>query len=127
MAVYLCIFSYALSTRELSEFQFIRPRGDTPFTILADGRISNHMHVHISNKSNVEESYSLDVDRSTGVEVITVGGALKIAPGQDMSFPVFFDFPQSLLHNGRLSVKASVTSDRGFHVEQAVSLLGPNE
>ncbi len=127
LAVYLCIFSYALSTRELSEFQFIRPRGDTPFTILADGRISNHMHVHISNKSNVEESYSLDVDRSTGVEVITVGGALKIAPGQDMSFPVFFDFPQSLLHNGRLSVKASVTSDRGFHVEQAVSLLGPNE
>ncbi|MCB0340556.1 MAG: 4Fe-4S dicluster domain-containing protein, partial [Bdellovibrionales bacterium] len=40
-----------LSTRSLSEWSITRGALDTPFSLLPDGRISNHLHLRISNKS----------------------------------------------------------------------------
>lgn len=118
-------FVALLSTRALVDASIARGARDHPFMILDDGRISNHMHLHLTNKGTVPDAYTVEVLSPAAVEVIVPGAPVPIAADTDRTVPLFFNFHPELLAGGRLVVRLRITGKHGFIQELEVGLLGP--
>ena len=105
--------------------QVVRGARDIPFTETGDGRISNHLHLHLSNKSEKAAEYSVRVISPDGIELIVPIDPFPVPAGETSMLPLFFTFNRELLINGKLSITIGVTDKRGYSAQQIVTLLGP--
>lgn len=126
LLIFLSAFIYLLSNREMTDAQILRGAKDAPYSILADQRISNHLHLKISNKSDKDESYTIEIKRQD-VEMITPVSPLPVTAKDLKTTPVFFNFDKKLLENGRLKVQFEIKSSGSFSKQLEVTLLGPDD
>jgi cytochrome c oxidase accessory protein FixG len=126
LAAFSVIFVAHLSTRALSEFQLIRGSLDSAFTRLNDGRISNHMHLRIMNKSDEEQRFEVSIEDPNFELVIPVSPFPVAARGVGTT-PIFINFPQQNLVGGKQKVSVTVTNDAGFNETQEITVVGPGE
>jgi len=125
LVLYGVLFTITLSTRELSEFQAVRGPGELPFSVLGTGEVSNKLYVHLSNKSESDNSYFIEV--SDGVKLIVPLSPFPVPHGQNFRVPVFFEFPKEKAKGGKLPVTITVKDGHGFIKAQKVTLFAPEE
>lgn len=117
--------AYLLCVRSASEVQIVRGARDAPFNLLDDGRISNHLHVHLSNKGREQRLFSILKVSASEVEFVAPLSPFPVLPEQSAIMPVFFNFPKSILSQGRREIEVVIGDDTGWQSQQTVSLLGP--
>lgn len=126
LIAFLSIFIIRLATRELSEAQLLRGALDAPFSTLTDGRVSNHLHLRIINKSELEQSYYLSTD-AADVELITPLSPFIVAAGQVATTPVFLNFNPGILAGGKKRIQITVKSGSKFSKQLEITVVGPGE
>ncbi len=115
---------FFLSTRELSEVQLLRRGGGSTFTITDDGKISNLIQLHFSNKSEETLSYLVQTEEKDLTLTVAVS-PFTLGPGEMGVLPIFAAFPRESLHGGKRTAKIVVTDGKGFSRPIEVSFLGP--
>ena len=125
LVIYIVAFVYFLSNRATSEFQLTRGQTEQPYTTLPDGRISNKLNLHVSNKSERKVSYTFSVSNPTGIEIIVPISPVSLDAGKDISIPAFINLQPSLLKEGRINVYVEMKDSEGFVTDTRVSVLGP--
>lgn len=126
LAALTLTMGYLLLSRELTEFQLIRSVSESPFTIVADGRLVNQFRLHVSNKSEIEERYTVSAEGAPEVGVITPLTPLPVKGGTDSTVPVFFEFSPSILNGGAREIEVTLRAESGFRSTQRITLLGPD-
>lgn len=127
LAVLFFSFDYMLQHRQLIDFQVLRGSDDVPFSMLADGRVSNHLHVRLSNKSPLPHRYEFLVTERAGFEIVTPIKPLELQPDNTITVPIFVNFAVSELKNGKTGVDVEVRDEAGNMVLQHMKLLGPGK
>lgn len=127
LLLFVLLFVYSLATRSLGDFQVLRGALDKPYALLADGRVSNHFHVRVSNKGRSADSYTLRGNGETGLELITPLSPFSVKSGAMNTVPLFVNFSSTKLVNGKKKIKISIVSEGGFSKSQTVTLLGPDD
>ena len=130
-AVLITVVATALTatllTRSESDSQIIRGAYDAPFSTLPDGRISNHLRVHLSNKSNKLEQYSIKMVEPAGIELVVPADPFPLAADSETTVPLFFNFDQKLLTKGRIQIIVQITGKSGYSKQEKAVLFGPGE
>jgi cytochrome c oxidase accessory protein FixG len=126
LVVYACAFTYFLVTREVSEFKILRLPGGASFTTLADGRISNQLQLHITNKGEEPRKYSIRVVDADDVRTVTPVPEFPVAAGTDGRLPVFFEFSTKGTVGGKRPLTIEIRDDAGFVQQQTITLLAPD-
>lgn len=122
------LLAYNLATRTLSDIKIVRGAADKPFAILADGRISNHLHAQVSNKSSQTQQYSFRVlNEQHQIELLTPQAPLPVEHGKIQVAPLFLNFDQALLTNGKHRITIVASNGDGFEENYEVTLLGPDK
>ena len=122
------ILATLLSARNLTSFQVVRGSRDVPYILLADGRISNHMTIHIENKGGVLEHYHFSAATSPEVQILSPVYPFPVDARASREAPIFFSFPRPLLRNGKLAITLEVAGEAsGYKKTQEITLLGPDE
>ncbi len=122
---YAIAFLYLLESHELSEAHFQRARGAAPFTVLGDGRISNPLQIHLSNKSDVVEQFTIRSE-TEGIEVLVPMNPFPVAAESLSLLPVFLNFSASVGAAHPIA-EISVRTDNGFEKRLKVPLMIPDE
>ena len=120
---YGVVFLYLLQSRDLSEVQLLRAKGTMPFQPLADGRISNQLQLHLSNKSDNDLQYTVE-SASSGVELIAPMNPFTVAAGSLSTLPVFLNFDRKFAEHGAAEV--IVRAAGGFERRLTVPLMAPD-
>lgn len=123
---YLVLFTYSLITKDSAEVRILRQPGEAPFQIVAPGIIDNHFNIHISNKSNQVDSFSVIGSSDERVKVITPIQEMKVPAGSLKDLPVFLQFPGSILEHGTKKITLYVKSMNGYKGSQEIALSGPD-
>lgn len=126
LAICLGTLTYLLSVRQQSEFQVLRGAQDQPFMVLDDGRVSNHLHVRVTNKSSAEDLYTFSVQPGE-IELITPLVPFTLQPRQISTTPIFLNFKPDLLTDGKANAEVKIESASGFEAKQIITLLGPGK
>jgi cytochrome c oxidase accessory protein FixG len=126
LTVLLGTLAYRLAHRSSLDVQLVRGALDAPFTRAQDGRIVNHLHLHLSNKTKLPLSVTLrSADPDLGLSVIMPLDPFPIAPEATAVAPVFIEFPIDLLDDGRRAVGIVVRGSDGTERLERITLLGP--
>ncbi|MCB0331207.1 MAG: cytochrome c oxidase accessory protein CcoG [Bdellovibrionales bacterium] len=115
---------YTLMTRNPSEVKITRGASDVPFTELPDGRISNHVHVRISNRGEESRLYSIKSDRDD-LQLIFPAMPYPVPEDSLLTVPLFIQFSRGILDGGRAPIVLTVSDDAGYHEDIKMVLLGP--
>ena len=124
LAVFLGGFTYALITRDAADVTVLRGQGE-PFTRETDGRIANQVRVKITNRTNVDHDYRIEVIGAEAGSVVVPQNPLPVAVGQTAVTPLFVLLPAAAYHDGEHAVTVRVSDGSGFTVELPYRLVGP--
>lgn len=126
LALYIGVLGYRLTHRQYVDVQILRGGEDAPFTALADGRISNHLHLHLANKTKEPQEVRVSLVDSNGIELIMPANPFPLPPESLQTAPVFLNFNVSLLHDGKCTAVLRYDSLDGFSKTEQVTLIGPD-
>ncbi len=132
LSIFASALVYTLSSRELSDVHLLRAGAGSPFSTLADGRISNTIRLHVSNKDRVPHNYTIALHQedehaevSNDIELVTPVSPYPLKAGESAIIPVFLNFPAVRLQHNELELL--VTHEAGFRHEVEIHLMGPQQ
>jgi len=126
LAVFLGAFTYALATRDAADVTVLGGQGE-PFTRQADGQIANQLRVKITNRTNDDHAYRIEVVGATDGSVVVPQNPLRVATGQSAETPLFVLLPRSVFRNGEHRVAVRVSDGAGFSTDVPYRLVGPQD
>ena len=126
LAVFLGGFTYALMTRDAADVTVLGGQGE-PFTQETDGRIANQVRVKITNRTNVDHDYRIEVVGAEEGSVVVPQNPLHVATGQTAVTPLFVLLPRKAYHDGEHRVTVRVSDGGGFTTELPYRLVGPED
>jgi cytochrome c oxidase accessory protein FixG len=102
-------------------------RTETPFAVVADGRVSNLVRIKVVNRSREPRAFRLGIEApgADDAELRAPEQGASVAPGADAILPAFVIVPRSRFVAGRISARIVVTDDHGFRDAEDFVLLGP--
>ena len=92
--------------------------------MLGDGKVSNHLLIRMSNKSDTSNAFTYRVEPES-VSLIVPQQPFEVPPGEIRTSPLFLSFEQSFLVDGKASVIVKVVGADGYEDSQKVTVLGP--
>lgn len=119
------VFAFMLYSRELSEAQLLHSTRSSLYSQLNDGRIENHLELHLANKDDSVRMFTVEVKGRKDVELVVPLSPYPLAASTVSNLPVFAHFEPELLINGKLHVEVEVRDDAGFKKTLAIELIGP--
>lgn len=123
---YIFALSMLLIRRPVAEFQLTRASLDRPYSISTEGRIINHLNLHIMNKANAEQEFLLKLIDAGSIKLISALDVFKLSGVTDKVFPVFIEFSQEPGNDLR-QVQLQLTGNQGFSKTQIIDLIGPEK
>ena len=117
-------FGYVVTTRSPSEVKVVRGAFDAPYHQLDDGRISNHVHLRISNRGEVPRKYTAE-SKDARFELVLPVDPYPVAADSIVTVPLFVLFNPGVLKKGKVTTKIFVADDNGYQREVELALLGP--
>lgn len=124
LVIYVTLFVYRLSQRELSEVEILRASHDLPFNELAGTQISNHLEIKISNKSRHKLEYNIELLEPVGAKLVVPVNPYPVEAESLASIPVFINLERQLIKSGRKKARLLVSSGK-FKKELEINLIGP--
>ncbi|MCA9288787.1 MAG: hypothetical protein KDA05_09400, partial [Phycisphaerales bacterium] len=122
--VLLVAFISVLSMRGPFHASVLRGPG-MPFTVMADGSITNPIRVKIHNRSRSEHSYRLELVGADNAEIVSEIGAIVLGPGERFNQPMLLRVPRAAFITPRLDLGVRVIEDGGATSVATVRALGP--
>jgi cytochrome c oxidase accessory protein FixG len=125
-------FLVAIGTKDDADVTLLRNVGD-PFTVLADGRVSNQLRVKIANRTLTPQRYQISAEAlgaaigPKGADVIAPENPLTIAPTETRQTSIFLVLPRSAFTGGARMITIRVTDGAGFAQNFSYRVLGPVE
>lgn len=120
-------FITLLSTRSLIDFKVVRGGADVPFSLLADGRVTNHLHARIGNKGASPESFDVRlVDFPEGTLTVPQR-PFTVASGEQKTVPLFISFSPEAVPEGIRAAAVELVASDGRTARFPVSLMGPQQ
>jgi polyferredoxin len=126
LALFLGGFTFALVTRDAADVTVLRGLGE-PFTRETDGRIANQVRVKITNRTNADHEYRIEVIGAEAGTVVVPQNPLPVAVGQTAVTPLFVLLPRTAYHDGEHRVTVRVSDGGGFTTELPYRLVGPED
>jgi cytochrome c oxidase accessory protein FixG len=123
-------FLVAIATKDAADVTLLRGVG-APFTVMADGRVSNQLRVKIANRTLVPQRYTITlegagVDRAlTGADVIAPENPLAVEPTETKQTSVFLVLPRAAFAGGAREVTIRVSDGADFARNFTYRVLGP--
>ncbi len=132
LALMLGGLATALIMKAPADVTVLRPV-DAPFTVEADGRVSNQIRVKITNRRGSEEQYTLVFEGLDGtgvntsdVTVVAPENPLVVAAGATRTTSVFVLLPRKAFANGERRIRMIFTDGKGYTETVNYRLLGPS-
>ncbi len=125
LAVLLTTLAVLLSSRNLSEAVILHSRADALFVIQPNGLISNHLELHLGNKSEEPRAFSVSIENEPEVDLKLPIEPFPVAASTAVKAPLFAVFPPSILEKGKRPVRITLRDDAGYSQVLKVDLLGP--
>jgi len=119
------ISGYSLKTRVLTDVSVFHSSKDAIFTKMDDGKLSNHLELHIANKGEVLHTYRASVLEYPELKIVIPVDPFPVAPNSIQTIPIFIVFPAEILKNGKQTVHLLVSDDADFKQKLELQLLGP--
>lgn len=120
-------FAYRLVHRTSLDIQLVRGALDAPFSQSQDGRIINHLHLHLSNKTKLPLAVRVrPTNPDLALSVVMPLDPFPLAPEASAVAPVFIEFAGTILDDGRRRVEILVSSSDGTEHVERITLLGPD-
>jgi cytochrome c oxidase accessory protein FixG len=116
-------FIVALASRGTAELELLRVRA-TPYEVLEDGQVSSRTKLKITNRSDVERTYSLEIE-AAGARVIAPALPARIGPSDSLEADLFVLQPLENFEQGKAAVLFRVVDDQGEVLERTEEVLGP--
>ncbi len=117
-------FIFALGTKAKADVTLLRSASE-PFTVEADGRVSNQVRVKIANRTHEAHQYAITIAGVDDAQVIAPESPLTVKAGETRSTSVFVLVPRSAFVNGRHDVTVKITDADDFTGEFPFNLMGP--
>lgn len=117
-------FVFALETKELADVTILRSQAE-PFSMEADGRVSNQVRVKIANRSLRDQSYVVALRGVDSAQVVAPEIPLSVKAGEQRTTSVFVLLPASAFTAGRRDVTVHVTDGNDYTADIPFNLLGP--
>lgn len=114
-----------LSSRELSEASVYHSKGSALFEMQANRTVTNHLELHLANKSTHERRFSISAPDTSQITLTVPLNPFPVAAQSVSTVPLFVGFPPELLRSGRHKIALLVTDDAGFSKRLDIDLLGP--
>jgi len=95
-----------------------------PFVVGANG-VTNQIRVKVRNRSEVPESYRIELVGAPGLSLVAPENPLHVPAGEQQITSVFVIAPIASFQNGALQVLFVVSAGQRFHEETSYRLLGP--
>ncbi len=124
LALGVAFFSL-LATRSLIDFKVVRGGADVPFTVLADGRVTNHLHARIGNKGNRIEAYEVRLVGFPQGTLVVPQSPFPVGPGEQKTLPLFVTFPREVLPSGLGNAGIELVAPDGRTSTSLITLIGP--
>ncbi len=119
-------FGYSLASRQLFDVFLAHAKADVPYTTLGDGRISNHLTLHISNKDTIQHRYAISLPAGIlGVELVAPMNPATVSSGEAVTVPLFLNFERRILQARSMLVEIETSDENGKSLRSRISLLGP--
>ncbi len=125
LALLLGAFVFVLTTRAKADVTILRSQSD-PFSVEADGRVSNQVRIKIANRSLRDHVYALGVLNADGAQVIAPESPLAVKAGEQRTTSLFVLLPATAFVNGRRDVTIHITDGDDYAAALPFNLLGPN-
>lgn len=124
LALALTGFVTTLSTRELADVTVLRGTGE-PFSIQADGRVSNQLRVKITNRSGSDRLYAIGIDSLPMNALIVPQNPLPVAKGATVATSLFILLPRDSFTDGQRRVTVRVSDGAEFVTSVVYPIVGP--
>jgi cytochrome c oxidase accessory protein FixG len=123
-AVFLGALVFALGTRSPADVTLLGGTGE-PFTREPGGQVANQVRIRITNRTNTEARYSVELLDEPEARVVAPQLPLTVAPGKTVSTTVFVLLPAAAFENGEHPARFRVSNDRAFADTFQWRLRGP--
>ena len=119
-------FISVLSRQESTNVFLLRDRG-MPFNTLPSGEITNQVRVRVTNRSPVDDTYTLSVIEPAGVAVADEYSTIAVEAGGEESLRVPITAPPEIFAEGFVMIRVRVTNLDGSYEKtlKPFKMLGP--
>ena len=119
-------FAWALVARQDADVTLLRGIG-APFVEQADGSVSNQVRLKITNRTNEDRVYRMELLDAEGATVIAPEIPLRVGPRETATTSAFVLLPARAFRHGERHVRFRVDDGHGFDAEISYRLVGPRE
>lgn len=126
LTIIFTTFLFLITTRSDTDFKVLRGAKDSPFSLLNDGRITNHLHARVTNKGSKNKVYEFYI-ASEAIELFTPVKQIELKPKEIKTIPLFLNFKKKELIEGKLPVEIFIKSDNKDINSENVILFGPHD
>jgi len=116
---------FGIASRSQIKVAVARAVSGSIFTELPDGRVSNQITVHVSNRGDAEHAFTV-ASSTDGIELMVPGQPWTVKSGQEVRMQAFVTAPRDHFLGGRLPIDLQIERDDGTTAAATFNLLGPN-
>jgi cytochrome c oxidase accessory protein FixG len=124
LALFLGAFAWALETRAHADVTVLRSQAE-PFSLEADGQVSNQVRVRIGNRTGEDHSYTIAVVGAEQGTVIAPENPITVKPGELRTTSLFVLLPRGAFARGERNVTIHISDADDFSGNYHFTLLGP--
>jgi cytochrome c oxidase accessory protein FixG len=121
----IAIFALTLVRTGIADVTLMRGLGQ-PFTITPSQEVSNPARVKIVNRLEREATFTISIDRTGGLRLVTETPTVIVGPGQTATIPARILAPAGAFRNGRAVAALTVSGPEQFSCGLSFTLLGPS-
>ena len=125
LTVLVTALVYKLETRQETTVNLLRVQ-EQPYVVLPDGRISNHLHLKVSNRSTATRNYTLKLVDPANASVVIPVSPLPVESGTINQTDVIVMLRPEDVPGGNRPLKFVLSDDAGHSEAVTSSFLGPS-
>jgi cytochrome c oxidase accessory protein FixG len=126
LAVAVGLLAFNLGHRSEADLTVLRA-GDTPYTLAADGSVTNLIRVKVVNRSARAHAYRVTLLAAPDLRLVSPAPTLPVAPGRSGTAMVFIVAPPGAMRGGTREIQLRVTDEERFDATVPYRLIGPEE
>ncbi len=119
-------FLFALNTRSAADVTVLRGLGE-PYVVEANGQVANQLRVKVTNRTNRDQVYAIQVDSVDDGSVISPQNPLHVAAGKTEVASLFIMLPRRSFHDGERRVTVRVADGGTLAQRVSYRLVGPED
>jgi cytochrome c oxidase accessory protein FixG len=126
LTVFLGAFIYGLSTKAAADVTLLRAVG-SPFTIDANGYVTNQVRLKIANRSDGDQAYRIEVSGAETGTVVVPMNPFLVTRGHTGATSFFVTLPPGAFAAGEPAISVRITDATGYDQTFSWRLLGPSQ